>query len=97
MNANIQNETRKAVYARDGYRCALCDSTKYLQVHHYIHRGNGGSNSMHNLICLCMDCHALAHGTDLRNIGLSQEFVEQAVTEYLADYYAPSWNPWRKE
>ena len=25
LSASIPNETRKAVYARDGYRCALCD------------------------------------------------------------------------
>ena len=28
LSASIPNETRKAVYARDGYRCALCDAVK---------------------------------------------------------------------
>ncbi len=35
VSANISKEGRKAIYKRDGYRCALCDSTKYLQIHHY--------------------------------------------------------------
>lgn len=94
ISAKLTNTTRRAVYRRDGYRCALCDSTKYLQVHHYIKRSQGGHNGLHNLICLCADCHALAHGTILNERGITQEDVQQAVMEYLADYYAQDWNPW---
>ena len=97
MTANIDNTTRKAIYRRDGYRCALCDSTKYLQIHHVIPRGRGGSNHVHNLICLCSDCHALAHGTNLRDWqDITQEDIEQAIVEYLADMYPGEWNPYRK-
>ena len=39
MNANIKSATRREVYRRDGYRCALCDSSQGLQVHHVIPRG----------------------------------------------------------
>lgn len=98
ISAKLSNEKRKAVYRRDGYRCALCDSTKYIQVHHYIPRGCGGSNSMHNLICLCSDCHALAHGTNLRDWqDITQEDIEQAIVEYLEDMYMEDWNPYRRE
>lgn len=98
ISANITNETRKAVYRRDGFRCALCDSTKYIQVHHYIHRAHGGSNSLHNLITLCADCHALAHGTNLRDWqDITQEDIEQAIVEYLEDMYLEDWNPYRRE
>lgn len=38
LSAKVSNQTRKAVYARDGYRCALCDSTKYIQIHHLVKR-----------------------------------------------------------
>ena len=55
ISANISKKTRRAVYARDGYACALCDSTKYLQVHHCIKRSQGGTDSLQNLICLCAD------------------------------------------
>lgn len=97
LSARISNRIRKAVYARDGYRCALCDSTKYIQIHHVVKRSEGGSDSMHNLVTLCADCHALAHGTIL-NPGwdATPQDVEQALVEYLADYYAPDWNPWRR-
>lgn len=68
ISANISNQVRRGIYRREGYRCALCDSTKYLQIHHIIKRSQGGSNHPHNLICLCADCHALAHGMDLRGL-----------------------------
>ena len=67
LSANLTKETRKSIYRRDGYRCALCDSTRFLQIHHVVPRGQGGTDSPHNLICLCSDCHALAHGTNLRD------------------------------
>lgn len=94
IGANISNSVRKTVYRREGYCCALCDSTKYLQIHHCVLRSRGGTSSEQNLICLCADCHALAHGTDLRGVEITQEEIQQAVVEYLADLYAPDWNPW---
>ena len=63
LSASIPNETRKAVYARDGYRCALCDDTHGLQIHHIVHRSVGGNDTPCNLITLCWRCHAEAHGT----------------------------------
>ena len=97
ISAKLTNEERKKIYRRDGYRCALCDSTKYLQIHHVIHRRIGGSNNEHNLITLCSDCHAMAHGTNLNGwVDVTQETIEQAIVEYLADLYAPDWNPYRK-
>lgn len=95
ISANIPNTTRKEVYRRDGYRCALCDSPKYLQIHHYCHRSQGGNDTPHNLITLCADCHALAHGTVLNERGVTQQDVEQACAEYLADFYAPDWWPYK--
>lgn len=98
ISANVDMKLRKAIYRRDGFRCALCDSTRYLQLHHAVPRGKGGPDTPQNLICLCADCHALAHGTDLRELGASPEDVEQAVVEYLSDIYAENgwapWNPW---
>lgn len=100
LSANINTTERKKVYRRDGFRCALCDSTKYIQLHHIIKRSQGGGNSPQNLITLCSDCHALAHGMNLRGvIDADQETVEQAIVEYMSDLYAEDgeiWNPWEK-
>lgn len=97
ISAGIDRKTRREVYRRDGWRCALCDSTQYIQVHHCVPRGEGGTDEIQNLITLCSDCHALAHGMDLRGWGAKKEDVDQAIVEYLADYYAPNWNPWSKD
>lgn len=97
ISANIPNSTRRAVYKRDGYRCALCDSTQFLQIHHYCPRSMGGNDTPHNLITLCADCHALVHGTTLRDWQqtMSQDDADQACAEYLGDLYAPDWWPYK--
>lgn len=98
ISANINNARRRLVYRRDNYACAVCDDSRNLQIHHIIHRSQGGGNSMHNLITLCPKCHALAHGTNLYDDpGLNAEDMNQAIIEYMADYYAPNWNPWAKD
>ncbi len=95
MYANLSNKERKAIYRRDGFQCAVCGSGRYLQIHHYIPRGKHGSDSPHNLITLCSDCHALAHGINLvGHVDLTQADMEQNIVEYLADMYAPNWDPW---
>ena len=96
ISANLDRETRRAVYRRDGFQCALCSSTRYLQIHHAIPRGQGGSRSdPQNLITLCCVCHQQAHGEDLAGMPFTQADVVQACVEYLADLYAPAWWPWR--
>lgn len=101
LSAKLTNQERKAIYRRDGFRCALCDSTKYIQIHHYISRGAGGTNHPHNLITLCSDCHAAAHGIFLQDwTDVTQEHIDQAIVEYLSDLYAEQgkiWNPYRNE
>ena len=96
LSASIPTATRKEVYRRDGYRCALCDSTKGLQIHHAVHRSEGGSNQPQNLICLCWKCHAAAHGTRMPEYPdyVTPEYIEQAVVEYLSDYYAENGQEW---
>lgn len=97
MTARIDNKLRRTIYARDGWRCALCDSTQGIQIHHFISRGRGGPNHPHNLITLCAVCHAQAHGHDLYETGITAEDMEQYIAEYLGDFYAEEvWNPWRK-
>ena len=66
MGAGIPNNVRRGVYQRDGWRCALCDSTDGLQIHHVRPRGKGGADHPMNLITLCWRCHAAAHGSILQ-------------------------------
>ena len=102
LSANIDKDTRKAVYRRDGFRCALCDSDRGLQVHHVIPRSHGGPDTKANLFTLCWRCHAAAHMTKLPEYPdyVDGDFIEQAIVEYLSDYYAEVldqvWNPWEE-
>ncbi len=97
ISASIDRTTRKAVYRRDHYRCALCDSPKHIQIHHAIPRGRGGDpKSEQNMITLCQHCHMLAHGTaPTDEYWASRMEMDMSILEYLADLYAPNWWPWR--
>ena len=98
ISAKIPNHIRKAIYRRDGYRCAICDDSRALQLHHAVLRSQGGNDSPHNLITLCWKCHAVAHGTRLPDCPdyMDMREMQQACIEYLADYYAPDWSPWAR-
>ncbi|MCA1670460.1 MAG: HNH endonuclease [Thermomicrobia bacterium] len=48
---------------RDGYRCVRCgEGDAILHAHHVIHRSDGGSDDLDNLITLCVPCHRKEHG-----------------------------------
>ena len=56
--------TREYVLFRDNHQCQNCkgkSKDKILNVHHIIHRANGGSNQPDNLITLCKTCHDNYH------------------------------------
>ncbi len=96
LSANLTNAQRKAIYRRDRYSCALCDSNRGLQIHHVMPRAQGGGNQPDNLITVCWRCHAVLHGTRLPEYPdwMTTEDLEQAAVEYVADYYAGNWWPW---
>ena len=53
----------KAVKARAGWKCQICNSPHDLNAHHrtYDNRGNE-LNHLDDLTCLCRRCHAIFHG-----------------------------------
>lgn len=60
--------TRKLAIARDGYRCthkaldgSRCTNTRWLDVHHIIHKQHGGADSLENLTTLCSAHHRAKH------------------------------------
>ncbi len=61
--ATIPPSTRAQVLARDRHRCTTpaCGATRFLEVHHVVARGEGGSNSLENLVTLCSRCHRHRH------------------------------------
>ena len=51
------------VWRRDGGRCRVpgCRSARGLELHHLIHRSDGGSHDALNLALLCGSCHRAHH------------------------------------
>jgi hypothetical protein len=52
---------RRAVLARDDFRCLECRRKQRLNVHHIESRANGGKTSVKYLCCVCGSCHGLCH------------------------------------
>jgi hypothetical protein len=86
--ATIPPSVRAAVLARDRHRCATpgCRSTHFLEVHHVMPRGQGGSNRAENLITLCSRCHGFAHERG----GAFVEALAPAPAAALAQALAPA-------
>ena len=69
----ITDKHRERILARDMHRCQVpwCRSTQYLDVHHVIHRADGGDNADSNLTTLCRGHHRLHHANYLDITGLA--------------------------
>ena len=61
--ATIPPAVRRAVLARDRFRCQApgCGNTRFLEVHHLAPRKLGGGNGKANLLTLCASCHGFVH------------------------------------
>lgn len=49
--------SRRAILARDGFRCQYCGSTQHLTIDHIIPRSRGGTTSWENVITSCAVCN----------------------------------------
>jgi 5-methylcytosine-specific restriction endonuclease McrA len=58
---------RRAVYARDGWRCRWCGSPYELQVDHMYPRSRGGPDSIGNYQTLCRPCNLAKGAAVMRN------------------------------
>jgi len=54
---HIPEEVRRAVFRRDGGRCAACGSEELLQFDHVIPVAFGGASTADNLQLLCAPCN----------------------------------------
>ena len=58
----IPERTRRLVLARDRKcRVPWCSQTRWLQVHHLVHRDDGGGHDSDNLVGICPADHRLHH------------------------------------
>ncbi len=63
VTSAIPSRIRKQVWRRDRGRCRVpgCRATRNLDVHHIVHRADGGGHDSSNLIVLCSGHHMLHH------------------------------------
>lgn len=54
---HISQETKTAVWQRDGGRCVQCGARDYLEFDHVIPHSKGGANTVENLQLLCRRCN----------------------------------------
>lgn len=49
--------TRRAIFARDGFRCQYCGTTASLTVDHVTPRSRGGASTWDNVVTACAPCN----------------------------------------
>jgi 5-methylcytosine-specific restriction endonuclease McrA len=55
--ADGKRVSRRAVLARDGFRCQYCGNTRHLTIDHIIPRSRGGASSWDNVVTSCAPCN----------------------------------------
>jgi 5-methylcytosine-specific restriction endonuclease McrA len=65
----------RLVWRRDNQRCRVpgCRSARGLEIHHIVHRADGGSHEATNLVLLCSACHQAHHDGKLVISGTADE------------------------
>lgn len=56
-HADRRRISRRAILARDGFRCQYCGSMRHLTIDHVIPRSRGGLTSWDNVVTSCAPCN----------------------------------------
>jgi hypothetical protein len=75
---DIPPATVRLVWHRDGGRCQTpgCRSSRGLEIHHIVHRDDGGSHDPSNLSLRCSACHRAHHAGKLTIMGTAPDRLE---------------------
>ena len=76
----------RLVWRRDGGRCRVpgCRSTRGLEIHHLVHRADGGNHEIMNLILACSACHVAHHRGIMTITGTADQIVVHRRAEPAA-------------
>jgi hypothetical protein len=74
---DIPPSVARFVWRRDGGRCRVpgCRSSRGLELHHLVHRADGGSHDALNLSLVCSACHLAHHRGALTITGTPDQLV----------------------
>lgn len=71
-------KNKPIVYERSNGICELCLTNRAVEVHHIVFRSQLGTSNLHNLACLCRQCHEMAHGIHAKEIRkMLQEYISK--------------------
>jgi 5-methylcytosine-specific restriction endonuclease McrA len=63
--------SRRAILARDGFRCQYCGSTHHLTIDHIVPRSRGGHTSWDNVVTSCAPCNVRKGACLPSEVGMS--------------------------
>ena len=63
--------SRRAILARDGFRCQYCGSARHLTMDHIIPRSRGGPTSWENVVTSCAPCNVRKGACLPSEVGMS--------------------------
>lgn len=63
--------SRRAVLARDGFRCQYCGNTRHLTIDHIVPRSRGGLDSWDNVVTSCAPCNVRKGAALPHEVGMS--------------------------
>jgi len=87
---DLSTRTIAKIIKRANIKCMMCgwDKTS-LDIHHIIPKKNKGTDNDDNLICLCPNCHRMAHEDKYNYDELKPNSIK-FLFENWKDYYHPS-------
>ena len=88
---DIAPSVARFVWRRDGGRCRVdgCRSARGLELHHLVHRADGGSHDASNLILACSSCHQAHHAGTLTISGTADRLVVRRPGQPGGDSASP--------
>jgi 5-methylcytosine-specific restriction endonuclease McrA len=91
--------SRRAVFARDQYRCQYCGSQKHLTVDHVVPRSKGGTDSWDNVVTSCAPCNLrkadrLLHAADMKLARKPRPPEPFSFVFMHVDHIHDSWRPY---
>jgi 5-methylcytosine-specific restriction endonuclease McrA len=63
--------SRRAILARDGFRCQYCGSGRHLTIDHIVPRSRGGLTSWDNVVTSCAPCNVRKGSCLPAEVGMS--------------------------
>jgi hypothetical protein len=92
---DIPPSVARLVRHRDGGRCRVpgCRSSRGLELHHIVHRADGGGHDAGNIILACSSCHQSHHDGRLTISGTADSLVVERSAAIVGAVGADSERP----